>query len=70
MVGFQMPFGPQVASCIQAMKDQAMQVKIATEAGTITKCLQVKKAASEAGFELAGLKDVYPVLSKRCQPMW
>ena len=69
-VGFQMPFGPQVAACVQAMKDQAMQVKIATEAGTITKCLQVKKAAADAGFELAGLKKSYPVLSDKCRPLW
>jgi hypothetical protein len=69
-VGFQMPFGPQVAACIDAMKNQAMQVKVATEAGTITKCLQVKKVAADAKFELAGLKKAYPVLSKQCKPVW
>ena len=69
-IGFQMPFGPQVAACIEAMKDQALQVKIATEAGTITKCLQVRKAATDAGFELAVLADGYPTLTERCGVIW
>ena len=69
-IGFQMPFGPQVASCVEAMKDQAMQVKMGTEAGTVTKCLQVKKAAADAGFELVSLKAKYPVLTDKCRPIW
>ena len=32
-VGFQMPFGPQVAACTQAMKDKATQVAMGTESG-------------------------------------
>ena len=69
-VGVQLPFGPQVASCVEAMKDQALQVKVATEAGTVTKCLQVKKAAADAGFELVSLRVEYPVLTDKCRPIW
>lgn len=69
-IGVQLPFGPQVASCVEAMKDQAMQVKIATEAGTITKCLQVRKQVTAAGLELSQLTEAYPVLSDRCKTLW
>ena len=69
-VGIQLPFGPQVASCVEAIKDQALQVKIGTEAGTVTKCLQVKKAAADAGFELVSLRVEYPVLTDKCRPIW
>ena len=69
-IGVQLPFGPQVASCVEAMKDQALQVKVATEAGTVTKCLQVKKAAADAGFELVSLRVEYPVLTDKCRPIW
>ena len=69
-VGVQMPFGPQVSSCVEAMKDQALQVKLATEAGTINKCLTVKKQVAAAGLDLASLSEAYPVLTEQCKPIW
>ncbi len=69
-VGFQMPFGPQVAACVEAMKDQAKQIKIATQAGTIMKCLEVKVIANKAEVEMAPLASAYPYLGESCHTLW
>ena len=69
-VGVQLPFGPQVAACIDAMKHQTKQIKIATAAGTIKKCLEVKVIAKQAEVEMTQLTSAYPFLAKSCKPLW
>ena len=69
-VGFQMPFGPQVAACVEAMKDQAKQIKIATQAGTIKKCLEVKIIATKAEVGMTQLASAYPYLGESCRALW
>ena len=69
-VGVQLPFGPQVAACVAAMKDQATQIKIATLTGTIKKCLEVKVIAKQAEVEMTQLTSAYPFLAKSCKPLW
>ena len=69
-VGVQMPFGPQVAACVEAMKDQATQIKIATLTGTIKKCLELKVIAKGADVEMTQISSAFPFLAKACKPLW
>ncbi len=69
-VGVQLPFGPQVAACVDAMKHQATQIKVATETGTIKKCIEVKTVATKAEVTMAAISKDFPVLSKRCAGIW
>ena len=69
-LGVQMPFGPQVAACIEAMKNKAQQIMIATEAGTLEKCLKVKEMATRVRLDPMELSEEYPVLCKKCSKVW
>ena len=69
-VGFQMPFGPQVAACIDAMKNQARQIKVATAAGTVAKCIQIKELATKNDVSLNAIAQDFPVLKKSCKNLW
>lgn len=69
-VGVQLPFGPQVAACVAAMKDQAKQIKVATAAGTVAKCIEVKVAATKAEIPVIKITKNFPTLKKHCSSLW
>ena len=69
-IGFQMPFGPQVASCISAMKNQAKQTMMTTESGILKKCVEAKVIATKGEIELTSLKSTLPGLYNHCKTMW
>jgi hypothetical protein len=68
--GVQLPFGPQVSSCVEAMKNQALQTKIATESGILKKCLTTKVDATKAAIPLETVQASFPVLGKHCGKLW
>ncbi len=69
-IGFQMPFGPQVASCISAMKNQAKQTMMTTESGILKKCVEAKVIATKGEIQLTSLKSTLPGLYNHCKTMW
>jgi hypothetical protein len=69
-LGFQLPFGPQVASCVEAMKRQTQQIQVSTAAGTVKKCLEVKVIATKASVPMEIIAAEYPVLKDKCMAMW
>ena len=69
-IGLQMPFGPQVASCTEAMKDQAMQTKIATETGILKQCINTKVQATKAEIPMELVNQSFPQLGKSCSVLW
>ena len=69
-IGFQMPFGPQVSSCISAMKNQAKQTMMTTETGILKKCVEAKVIATKGEIPLTSLKSTLPGLYNHCQTMW
>ena len=69
-VGVQLPFGPQVAACVDAMNNQAQQIKIATASGIVTKCIQVKDMAAKSDVSLVAIAKDFPVLKKSCKSLW
>ena len=69
-VGFQMPFGPQVAACVAAMKDQATQIKVATAAGTVAKCIEMKVAGTKAEISMEVVAEDFPELKEKCSGLW
>ncbi len=69
-IGFQMPFGPQVSSCISAMKNQAKQTMMTTESGILKKCVEAKVIATKGEIELTSLKSTLPGLYNHCKTMW
>jgi hypothetical protein len=69
-IGFQMPFGPQVSSCISAMKNQAKQTMMTTESGILKKCVEAKVIATKGEIQLASLKSTLPGLYNHCKTMW
>lgn len=69
-VGFQMPFGPQVAACTAAMKNKATQIAMGTESGIVAKCIEVKVAATKAEIPMAKISTNFPTLKKHCSKLW
>ena len=69
-IGFQMPFGPQVSSCISAMKNQAKQTMMTTESGILKKCVEAKVIATKGEIALTSLKSSLPGLYNHCKTMW
>ena len=69
-IGFQMPFGPQVSSCISAMKNQAKQTMMTTESGILKKCVEAKVIATKGEIQLTSLKSTLPGLYNHCKTMW
>ena len=69
-IGFQMPFGPQVSSCISAMKNQAKQTKMTTETGILKKCVEAKTMADKGHIKLSNLKGSFPGLYNNCKSVW
>ena len=69
-IGFQMPFGPQVSSCISAMKNQAKQTMMITESGILKKCVEAKVIATKGQIALTSLKSTLPGLYSHCKTMW
>ena len=69
-IGFQMPFGPQVSSCISAMKNQAKQTMMTTESGILKKCVEAKVIAAKGEIALTSLKSSLPGLYNHCKIMW
>ena len=69
-VGFQMPFGPQVATCTQAMKNKATQVAMGTESGIVAKCVELKIATTKAEIALETVAKNFPVLKDKCSALW
>ncbi len=69
-LGFQLPFGPQVASCIEAMKRQTEQIQVGTESGIFKTCVSTKVAAAKAEIELKSLAKKFPQLTENCSAVW
>ena len=69
-IGVQLPFGPQVSACVDAMKNQALQTKIATESGILKKCLMTKIDATKASIPMEMVQDSFPELGKQCSKLW
>jgi hypothetical protein len=69
-IGFQMPFGPQVSSCISAMKNQAKQTMMTTESGILKKCVEAKVIAKKGQIVLTSLQSSLPGLYNHCKTMW
>ena len=69
-VGFQMPFGPQVAACTAAMKNKATQIAMGTESGIVAKCIEVKIAATKADIPMVTITKNFPTLKKHCSKLW
>ena len=69
-IGIQLPFGPQVASCINAMKNQALQTQMTTESGVLTKCLETFKLMHGVNLSVSLLSSKFPGLSKHCEDIW
>ena len=68
--GVSIPFGPQVSSCIEAMRHQTRQVTVATEAGILRHCLTLRPAVQQLGEERQRLADAFPTLAKNCRKIW
>ena len=69
-VGFQMPFGPSIAACVDAQKNKVKQIKIGTEAGILKTCLSTKVAAAKAEVAMESLAEAFPQLTKSCSTVW
>jgi hypothetical protein len=68
--GVSIPFGPQVSSCIEAMRHQTRQVTVATEAGILRHCLNLRPAVRLLGEERQGLDRAFPTLANDCREIW
>ena len=69
-IGFQLPFGPQVASCVEAMKRQTEQIIVGTESGIFKTCVSTKINATKAEIALESLAKQFPQLTERCSTVW
>lgn len=69
-VGVSIPFGPQVASCVDAMKHQAQQVTIATEAGMLRHCLSLRASVREFLMPEEAIARSFPTLAAGCREIW
>ncbi len=69
-LGLQMPFGPQVASCISAMKYQTLQTQMTTETGVLAKCIETMKLVSQIKIETSVLKEKFSGLYENCESIW
>ena len=69
-IGFQLPFGPQVASCVEAMKRQTEQIQIGTESGIFKTCVSTKINATKGEIPLELLLKQFPKLTERCSAVW
>jgi len=56
-VGFQLPFGPQVAACVEAMKRQTEQIQVGTESGIFKTCVSTKINATKAEIGRASCRE-------------
>ena len=69
-VGFQMPFGPSIAACVDAQKNKVKQIRIGTEAGVLKTCLLTKLQATKAEVAMESLTKAFPQLTKSCATVW
>lgn len=69
-LGVSIPFGPQVASCVEAMKHQAQQVTIATEAGMLRHCLSLRASVRELLMPQQTIARSFPTLAAGCREIW
>ena len=69
-LGFQLPFGPQVSSCIEAMKRQTEQIVVGTESGIFKTCVSTKVNATKAEIALETLAKQFPKLTEKCSTVW
>jgi hypothetical protein len=69
-LGFQLPFGPQVAACVEAMKRQTEQIQVGTESGIFKTCVSTKINATKAEIALESLAKQFPQLTERCSTVW
>ncbi len=69
-IGFQLPFGPSIAACVDAQKNKVRQIKIGTEAGILKTCLSAKVQATEAEVSMQSLAVQFPELTKNCKTVW
>ena len=69
-IGFQIPIGKQVASCVQAMKEQAKKTQIITERGIIEQCIKTLNLTQSVNLDTKHLKASFPGLYTNCKPIW
>ncbi len=69
-IGFQLPFGPSIAACVDAQKRKVQQIKIGTEAGILKTCLSTKVQAAAAKVKLEKLATQFPQLTENCSAVW
>ena len=69
-LGFQLPFGPQVAACVEAMKRQTEQIQVGTESGIFKTCVSTKINATKAEIALESLAKQFPQLTEKCSTVW
>jgi hypothetical protein len=69
-LGLQMPFGPQVASCISAMKYQTLQTQMTTESGVLAKCIETMKVANQIKMDISVLEKNFSGLYTNCKSIW
>jgi hypothetical protein len=69
-LGLQMPFGPQVASCVSAMKYQTLQTQMTTESGVLAKCIETMKVANQIKMDISVLEKNFSALYTNCKSIW
>lgn len=69
-IGVQLPFGPQVTSCVQAMKQQAKQTEITTRMGVLNECIKTLRLTKSIQLKTKYLAHSFPTLHNNCQAVW
>ena len=69
-LGFQMPFGPSIAACVDAQKNKVRQIRIGTEAGILKTCLSTLAAVTNAELGMEKISAAFPELTKSCSTVW
>lgn len=68
--GVSIPFGPQVSSCVEAIRHQTRQVTVATEAGVLRHCLTLRPAVQELKLAEQRIARAFPTLAAGCREIW
>ena len=68
--GVSIPFGPQVSSCVEAIRHQTRQVTVATEAGVLRHCLSLRPAVQELQLAKQRIARAFPILADGCREIW
>ena len=68
--GVSIPFGPQVSSCVEAIRYQTRQVTVATEAGVLRHCLNLRSAVKALQLTKQRIARTFPTLADGCHEIW